>query len=181
MIIYGTGFTASQFLKTFKVVGRGGRELHDQWAGDARAYLGMTTPGFPNLFMLYGPNTNIVVNGSIIFFSECSVRYILGCLKLMAETGADTLEVRKDVHDAFNAKVDAANAQMAWGVPQVDQLVQERQGPRLPELAVPAGGLLAGDPGAQPRRLPDRDQGGRAGGIGPPTRPLGSGEVPSRV
>ena len=70
-----------------RIVGSGGVELHDRWDGDARAYLGMTTPGFPNLFMIYGPNTNIVVNGSIIFFSECSVRYIVGCLKLMAETG----------------------------------------------------------------------------------------------
>jgi len=118
-IIYGTGFTASQFLRTFKVVGRGGRELHQAWAGDARAYLGVTTPGFPNFFMIYGPNTNIVVNGSIIFFSECAVRYILGCLKLLAESGARTLEVRADVHDAFNAKVDAANALMAWGSPHV--------------------------------------------------------------
>ena len=119
VIIYGTGFTASQFLKTYKIKGRGGRELHDVWAGDARAYLGVTTPGFPNFFMIYGPNTNIVVNGSIIFFSECAVRYILGCLKLMAEQGGGTLEVRKDVHDAFNAKVDATNAQMAWGSPHV--------------------------------------------------------------
>jgi 4-hydroxyacetophenone monooxygenase len=128
VIIYGTGFTASQFLKTFKVKGRGGRELHDQWSGDARAYLGMTAPGFPNLFMLYGPNTNIVVNGSIIFFSECSVRYVLGCLKLMAETGAVTLEVRKDVHDAFNARVDAANAMMAWGAPQVTSGYKNEKG-----------------------------------------------------
>jgi len=119
VIIYGTGFTASQFLKTYKIKGRGGRELHEVWAGDARAYLGMTTPGFPNFFMIYGPNTNIVVNGSIIFFSECSVHYILGCLKLMAEHGAETLEVRQDIHDAFNIKVDAANAGMAWGAPQV--------------------------------------------------------------
>ena len=47
----------------------------------------MTAPGFPNFFMIYGPNTNIVVNGSIIFFSECAVRYIVGALKLLAETG----------------------------------------------------------------------------------------------
>ncbi len=77
VIIYGTGFTASDFLKTYKVYGKGGAELHAQWAGDARAYLGMTIPNFPNLFLIYGPNTNIVVNGSIIFFSECSVRYIV--------------------------------------------------------------------------------------------------------
>jgi 4-hydroxyacetophenone monooxygenase len=127
-IIYGTGFTASQFLKTFKVTGRGGRELHDVWAGDARAYLGMTTPGFPNFFIIYGPNTNIVVNGSIIFFSECSVRYVIGCLKLLAETGAQTLEVRQDVHDAFNVEVDAANALMAWGAPQVNSWYKNAKG-----------------------------------------------------
>ena len=119
VIIYGTGFHASRFLWPMRIVGRGGVDLNDAWKGDARAYLGMTTPGFPNLFMIYGPNTNIVVNGSIIFFSECSVRYIVGCLKLMAETDADTLEVKREVHDAFNVKVDKANDLMAWGAPQV--------------------------------------------------------------
>ncbi len=74
VIIYGTGFHASDFLRTYRIVGRGGVELHERWKGDARAYLGMTVPGFPNFFAIYGPNTNIVVNGSIIFFSEASVR-----------------------------------------------------------------------------------------------------------
>ncbi|MBA3811991.1 MAG: NAD(P)-binding domain-containing protein [Caulobacteraceae bacterium] len=119
VIIYGTGFHASRFLWPMRIVGRGGVDLDQAWNGDARAYLGMTAPGFPNLFILYGPNTNIVVNGSIIFFSECSVRYVLGCLRLMAESGSRTMEVRREVHDAFNAEVDAANALMAWGAPQV--------------------------------------------------------------
>jgi len=128
VIIYGTGFHASRFLWPMRIVGRGGVELHDVWDGDARAYLGMTTPNFPNLFMLYGPNTNIVVNGSIIFFSECSVRYVVGCLKLMAETGAATMEVRAGVHDAFNEKVDAANALMAWGSPHVSSWYKNAKG-----------------------------------------------------
>lgn len=119
ILIYGTGFKASSFLDTYRVVGRGGVELHEKWKGDARAYLGVTVPGFPNFFMLYGPNTNIVVNGSIIFFSECGVRYILGCIDLLAETGVETMEVRGDVHDRFNEKVDAANQKMAWGSPHV--------------------------------------------------------------
>ena len=136
VIIYGTGFHASRFLWPMRIVGRGGVDLHEAWNGDARAYLGMTAPGFPNLFILYGPNTNIVVNGSIIFFSECSVRYVLGCLKLMAETGSHTLEVKREVHDAFNVKVDAANALMAWGAPG-HQLVQERHRPGVAELALP--------------------------------------------
>jgi 4-hydroxyacetophenone monooxygenase len=120
ILIYGTGFKASQFLSTYKVYGKGGVELHDKWAGDARAYLGMTVPDFPNFFMIYGPNTNIVVNGSIIFFSECSVRYIVGALEMMADKDIAALEVKPAVHDAFNAKVDAGNAAMAWGSPQVN-------------------------------------------------------------
>ncbi|MFM8375912.1 MAG: flavin-containing monooxygenase, partial [Phenylobacterium sp.] len=128
VIIYGTGFHASKFLEPMKIRGRGGADLHQTWDGDPRAYLGMTTPGFPNLFMIYGPNTNIVVNGSIIFFSECSVRYIVGCLKLLAETDARAMEPRREVHDAFNARVDAANALMAWGAPQVSSWYKNEKG-----------------------------------------------------
>ncbi|MCA6334191.1 MAG: NAD(P)/FAD-dependent oxidoreductase [Phenylobacterium sp.] len=128
VIIYGTGFHASKFLEPMKIRGRGGADLHATWDGDPRAYLGMTTPGFPNLFMIYGPNTNIVVNGSIIFFSECSVRYIVGCLKLLAETGARSMEPKREVHDAFNTRVDAANALMAWGAPQVSSWYKNEKG-----------------------------------------------------
>jgi 4-hydroxyacetophenone monooxygenase len=128
VIIYGTGFHASKFLEPMKIRGRGGADLHATWDGDPRAYLGMTTPGFPNLFMIYGPNTNIVVNGSIIFFSECSVRYIVGCLKMLAETGARAMEPKREVHDAFNAKVDAANGLMAWGAPQVSSWYKNEKG-----------------------------------------------------
>jgi 4-hydroxyacetophenone monooxygenase len=128
VLIYGTGFQASRFLWPMKIVGRGGLDLETAWNGDARAYLGITTPGFPNLFMIYGPNTNIVVNGSIIFFSECAVRYILGALKLMAEDGADRIEVRRDVHDAFNERVDLANAKMAWGTPGVNSWYKNAAG-----------------------------------------------------
>jgi 4-hydroxyacetophenone monooxygenase len=128
VIIYATGFHASRFLSPMRIVGREGVELHDRWAGDPRAYLGMTTPGFPNLFMIYGPNTNIVVNGSIIFFSECSVRYIVGCLELLANSGARALEVRRDVHDAFNIRVDAGNRLMAWGTPGVTSWYKNEKG-----------------------------------------------------
>jgi 4-hydroxyacetophenone monooxygenase len=128
VIIYGTGFQASKFLMPMKVTGRDGIDLHAKWAGEPRAYLGMTVPGFPNFFMLYGPNTNIVVNGSIVFFSECSVRYILGALQLLAETGAKSLDVRQDVHDAFNAKVDEGNRAMAWGAQGVSSWYKNESG-----------------------------------------------------
>jgi 4-hydroxyacetophenone monooxygenase len=115
VIVYGTGFQASQFLTPMRVQGRNRVDLHEQWAGDARAYLGITVPGFPNFFCLYGPNTNIVINGSIIYFSECGARYILGCLELLARERRAAIEVRKDVHDGFNERVDAENRMMAWG------------------------------------------------------------------
>src|SRR4029450_7174702 len=76
VIVYGTGFQASSFLTPMTVTGRDGRDLHEEWHGDARAYLGVTVPGFPNLFCLYGPNTNIVVNGSIVSFSYCGARCV---------------------------------------------------------------------------------------------------------
>lgn len=119
VVIYATGFRASDFLSPVTVTGRGGRDLHTWWGGDARAYLGMTVPGFPNLFMLYGPNTNIVVNGSIIFFSECEVRYVLGCLRLLLQGGHGAADVRRDVHDAYNDEVDGGNQARVWGATAV--------------------------------------------------------------
>ncbi len=128
IVIYGTGFTASDFLSTMTITGEDGRDLHAAWAGDARAYLGMTVPGFPNFFMIYGPNTNIVVNGSIIFFSECAVTYIVGALKLLVERGATAMAPTAKVHDGFNARVDAANAEMAWGAAGVDSWYKSASG-----------------------------------------------------
>lgn len=119
VLIYGTGFQASKFLTPMKVTGRDGIDLHESWDGDARAYLGVTVPGFPNLFCLYGPNTNIVINGSIIYFSECGVRYILSCIEQILRSGARALDVRRDVHDRFNEAVDAENRRMAWGASDV--------------------------------------------------------------
>jgi 4-hydroxyacetophenone monooxygenase len=128
VLLYGTGFQASNFLSFLKIKGRGGRDLHDAWGGDARAYLGMTHPDFPNLFTIYGPNTNIVVNGSIVFFSECAVRYIVGCLRLLAESGSQAMEPRRDVYDDFNKRVDEANAGWAWGSPHVSSWYKNKFG-----------------------------------------------------
>jgi 4-hydroxyacetophenone monooxygenase len=128
VIVYGTGFQASHFLTPMQVTGTGGVDLHEHWAGDARAYLGITIPGFPNFFCLYGPNTNIVINGSIIYFSECGVRYILGCLELLLRGRHASLDVRKDVHDAFNERVDAENRLMAWGWSDVHSWYKNENG-----------------------------------------------------
>jgi 4-hydroxyacetophenone monooxygenase len=128
VIVYGTGFQASRFLTPMKVYGRDGAELQDVWKGEPRAYLGVTIPGFPNLFCCYGPNTNIVVNGSIVFFSECEVRYILGCLALLLERGHAALDCRREAHDAYNQRIDAGNAQMAWGLSSVNTWYKNQSG-----------------------------------------------------
>jgi 4-hydroxyacetophenone monooxygenase len=115
VLIYGTGFQASRFLFPMAVKGRDGADLHAHWNGDPRSYLGITIPGYPNLFCLYGPNTNIVVNGSIVFFSECEVRYVMGCLGLLMQNGYAAMDCRRDVHDAYNEEIDQGNRGMAWG------------------------------------------------------------------
>ncbi|MDZ7671054.1 MAG: NAD(P)/FAD-dependent oxidoreductase [Gammaproteobacteria bacterium] len=128
VIIYGTGFHADRFLWPMKIIGRGGVDLQEHWHGDPRAYMGISVPGFPNLFCCYGPNTNIVVNGSIVFFSECEMRYILGCLALLMEQGHAALDCRQAVHDRYNDKIDAGNARMAWGAPNVSSWYKNDQG-----------------------------------------------------
>jgi 4-hydroxyacetophenone monooxygenase len=120
VIVYGTGFQASRFLTPMRVTGRDGVDLHEHWGGDARAYLGMTVPGFPNFFCLYGPNTNIVINGSIIYFSECEVQYILDALRRLLAGGHRSLDVRPEVHDEYNERVDRANRSRVWGASDVN-------------------------------------------------------------
>ncbi len=120
VVIYGTGFQASDFLTPMKVVGRGGRDLHEWWDGDSRAYLGITVPHFPNLFLMYGPNTNIVVNGSIIFFSECEVDYLLESLRMLLGGGHRAMDCRESVHDDYNRRIDRANEGRTWGAATVN-------------------------------------------------------------
>ncbi|MGQ0431902.1 MAG: flavin-containing monooxygenase [Microthrixaceae bacterium] len=128
VIIYGTGFTASEFLTPMQVVGAGGAELHERWAGDARAYLGLTVPEFPNLFMLYGPNTNIVINGSIIYFSECEVHYLVEAVRMLLENGHRSMAPKPDVHDAYNERIDTANRNMVWGAAEVNSWYRNAKG-----------------------------------------------------
>ncbi len=128
VIIYATGFQASRFLTPMALTGRGGVDINAQWDGDARAYMGITVPNFPNFFMLYGPNTNIVVNGSIIFFSECEVQYVMGCLKMLFDGGHHALDCKPDVHDAYNERIDALNKLRTWGASTVNSWYKNDKG-----------------------------------------------------
>ncbi len=92
-LIHGTGFQATGFLAPMRITGRGGRELNEAWREGAEAYLGVTVSGFPNLFLLYGPNTNLGHN-SIVFMLESQVRYVLACLRVLRERNLRFLDVR---------------------------------------------------------------------------------------
>jgi 4-hydroxyacetophenone monooxygenase len=85
-------------------------------------------PGFPNLFCIYGPNTNLVANGSIIFFSECVVRYIVSSVHLLLDKQKRALDCRPDVSEAYNERVDEGNARRAWGVSGVNSWYKNAQG-----------------------------------------------------
>ena len=128
VIVWATGFNASNFLESLQVSGVDGVDLHRYWDGDARAYLGITVPHFPNLFCIYGPNTNLVVNGSTVLFSELSAEYILRALHGLLERGEAALEVREDVYEAYNERVDEANRLMAWGAAEVSSWYKNSRG-----------------------------------------------------
>jgi 4-hydroxyacetophenone monooxygenase len=115
ILVLATGFTAVEFLASFDVIGRRGRVLREQWGKDnARAYLGATIPGFPNLFTLLGPNVGLGHGGSVIKAVELQVDYVLSVLERMFERGAASVEVREDVCEGYNARVDEAHQRMVW-------------------------------------------------------------------
>ncbi len=113
VIIYGTGFRTTDFLAPMSVTGLGGRRLDQTWREGARAYLGITVAGFPNFFLLYGPNTNLGGN-SIIYMLEGQISYVLSALGALERDGLDWLDVRPEVLDAFSAWVDAASRASVW-------------------------------------------------------------------
>ncbi len=127
-IVFATGFHANRFLWPMELEGRGGERLRERFGEEPRAYLGITVPRFPNLFMLYGPATNLAHAGSIIFHSECQVRYVMGCLKALIENGKRALECREDVHDAFNERLDARLAQLVWSHPGMNSWYKNGRG-----------------------------------------------------
>ena len=101
-IVLGTGFATTRYLSVIEITGRDGQRLDEAWADDAQAYLGITTSGFPNLFMVYGPNTN---NGSILHMIECQVAYIIRQLEYLDREGLASMEVRPDVMARYNEEL----------------------------------------------------------------------------
>ncbi len=114
VIIYGTGFKATEFLAPMTITGRGGRDLHAQWAEGARAHLGMAVPGFPNMFLIYGPNTNLG-SSSIILMMEQQSRYIRQIVQELARgPEARAFEVRRDVEQSYDSGVQSRLERGVW-------------------------------------------------------------------
>jgi cation diffusion facilitator CzcD-associated flavoprotein CzcO len=113
VIIYGTGFETQSFQGPVEVVGREGRSLRDTWKEGAYAYLGMCVSGFPNFFVMYGPNTNLGHN-SILSMLEAQFSYVLQALAAQDELGGEALEVRPTVVSRFNAELQGEMDDAAW-------------------------------------------------------------------
>ena len=129
-IIYGTGFKVTSALMDQQIVGRGGRKIQDAWAGGVEAHLGITVAGFPNFFMLLGPNTGSG-HTSVLFVIESQVQHILGCLRRLfrsdasggtggtggeVDAGRGTIEVKPAAQQAFNAGLHRRLRKAVWSV-----------------------------------------------------------------
>jgi cation diffusion facilitator CzcD-associated flavoprotein CzcO len=112
-IVYGTGFRATGFLQPLRVTGAGSGDLHEAWRNGAEAYRGVTVTGFPNFFMLYGPNTNLGSN-SIIFMLEAQIGYVARALAAMERHRLDWVDVRDEVQAEFNRWVEALSRRTVW-------------------------------------------------------------------
>lgn len=118
IVVFATGFKAARMLSSVDFAGKGGVTIREVWGEeDPRAYLGITVPDFPNLFVLYGPNTNVGVGGSIFFQAEAQSGYIATIVRDMIERGISSAEVRRDVFEDYNARMDAELEKMIWSVP----------------------------------------------------------------
>lgn len=113
VIIFGTGFHTTEFMTPMKVVGRNGADLHDTWQQGAQAYLGLAVPKFPNLFMLYGPNTNLGHN-SILFMLEQQTSYISRFISSRQLHEGRTAEVTEEAARWFDDRVQTSAAATVW-------------------------------------------------------------------
>jgi len=111
VVVLATGFHAADYLASLKVTGLGGRDLHDAWAGGPRAFLGMMVPGFPNFFMMYGPNTNSV---PLVSFYEAQARFAARAITRLAARGAHSVQVSRAAADLYDRWLQRALRRTVW-------------------------------------------------------------------
>jgi 4-hydroxyacetophenone monooxygenase len=129
VILLATGFEPGKMLWPIDIRGRSGTALKQVWGADnPKAHLGITVPDYPNLFVLTGPNTGLAHGGSLIFVTECQVRYVTAMLREMLEQGLGSVEVKQPVHDDYNQRVDAEHADLVWTHPGMRNWYRNDQG-----------------------------------------------------
>ena len=113
IVVFATGFDVRNCLAPVAITGRDGQSLQEAWSDGPHAYHGVATPGFPNMFLLYGPNTNLG-HSSIIFMLECQFRYITQCLAHIAAADVAAMEVRPEANEAYNTGLHAKLSRTVW-------------------------------------------------------------------
>ena len=113
VIVFATGFKTHGFVAPMEIEGPGGRTLAEEWSEVPRAYLGLSVPGFPNLFLLYGPNTNGGA-GSVIYTIEAGVNHVISALRELDRTDARRIELRPEAARQFDSELRAALAGTVW-------------------------------------------------------------------
>jgi 4-hydroxyacetophenone monooxygenase len=119
IICYATGFQHNEFLAPMEATGRNGVSLRDQWGDEPTAHLGVTIPNFPNLFCMYGPGTNLAHSASLFFHSEFQMSHAMDAIRAVLASGARSIEVRKDVHDAYAEWHQREISQLVWAHPSI--------------------------------------------------------------
>ena len=119
VIVYATGFRHTDVLWPLKIAGRNGIDLHRMWGRRPHAYLGITVPGFPNLFIIYGPGTHLAHGGSLIFQSELQMRYINQCLEHLVEANLHSLEPAAEAANEWHQRTQTEIKNMVWSHPAV--------------------------------------------------------------
>jgi len=112
-IIFATGFQAAEGVLRFEVKGKNGLDLNDAWKDGAEAYLGTSISGFPNMFIVVGPNTGLG-HSSMILMIEAQVHYIMECIRTMKQKGAKSADVKHSIQQTYNSDLQAALAKSVW-------------------------------------------------------------------
>lgn len=129
VVVLATGFEASKMLASFDLYGRGGTSIRELWGDDdPRAFKGMAVAGFPNFFVMFGPNTNIATGGSIISQAENWSRYIAEAVKTKVEQNVRSLEVMETSQAKYNEVLDQRLATMVWSVSSADTWYRNKKG-----------------------------------------------------
>jgi 4-hydroxyacetophenone monooxygenase len=120
VLVYATGFEATKVLSPMVITGRDGVDLRELWGERPAAYLGITVPGFPNFFCMYGPGTNLAHGGSLIFHSECQMRYITRCLETLIVGGHRTMEPRQERYEDWHDRSQREMRGLVWSQPSIE-------------------------------------------------------------